>query len=101
MLQLYSSTNNLIPNGLKVYVEPLIGNRDEEFLAQWHARLDEFSRTLTSDVVAFCEKELEKTKAEIEETSNKLKDLITPPEFTEISKAITSTETSRNNELHQ
>ena len=94
-------TNNLIPNGLKVYVEPSIGNRDDEFLSQWHARLDEFSRTLTSDVAEYCVKEIAKTKEEIETISNKLKDLIPAPEFSNISKAITTNETTRVNELTQ
>ena len=94
-------TNNLIPNGLKVYVEPSIGNRDEEFLAQWHSRLDEFSRTLTADVVQYCEKEITKTKSEIEVVSNKLKEMIPVPEFSNISRAITANETTRVNELSQ
>ena len=94
-------SNNLIPNGLKVYVEPSIGNRDEEFLSQWHSRLDEFSRTLTAEVVQYCEKEITKTKSEIETVSNKLKDLVPVPEFSNINKAITANETSRVNELTQ
>ena len=71
--------NNLVPNGLKVYVEPSIGNRNEEFLTQWHARLDEFSKTLTSDVVKFCENEIEQTKNEILEIGSRLKSLVTEP----------------------
>ena len=94
-------TNNLIPNGLKVYIEPSIGNRDEEFLTQWHSRLDDFSKTLTADVVQYCEKEIKKTKDEIAEVSNKLKDLITVPELTDINKAISANEQSRVNELTQ
>ena len=31
--------NNLVPNGLKVYVEPSIGNRNDEFLTKWHATI--------------------------------------------------------------
>ena len=93
--------SNLVPNGLKVYVEPSIGNRDELFLTQWHARLEEFSKTLTMDVVAYCEKELTNTKTEIEATSKKLKDLITASEFTDINNTITANQTSRVNELTQ
>ena len=29
--------NNLTPNGLRVYVEPSIGNRNDEFLDKWHS----------------------------------------------------------------
>ena len=35
--------HNLVPNGLRVYVEPSIGNRNDQFLNKWHSRLDEFA----------------------------------------------------------
>ena len=50
--------NNLTPNGLRVYVEPSIGNRNDEFLDKWHSRLDKFSQTLTNDVIGFCDAEI-------------------------------------------
>ena len=93
--------NNLVPNGLKVYVEPSIGNRDDAFLQQWHSRLEEFSKTLTSDVVQYCENEITKTNNEITELGNKLKDLVTPPEYADINKTISVNEKSRVNELVQ
>lgn len=96
-----SLTNNLIPNGLKVYVEPSIGNRDEEFLTQWYGRLDEFSRTLTRDVVGFCEQELSKTKEGIEATSKQLQDLLTENEYTKINEAIVVNQSIREKELSQ
>ena len=49
----------------------------------------------------FCEKEIEQTKNEISEISDKLKNLVTAPEFTEITKTISTNEKSRNNELIQ
>ena len=93
--------NNLVPNGLKVYVEPSIGNRDDDFLQLWHSRLDEFSKTLAKDVVNYCEREIAKTKNEITEIGDRLKVLVTPPEFTDISKTIQVNEKSRVNELGQ
>ena len=48
------------PNSLRVYVEPSIGNRDNTFLQLRHSRLD-----LTTDVLAYCEAEITKTKSEI------------------------------------
>ena len=76
--------NSLIPNGLKVYVEPSIGNRCDEFLEKWHNRMEEFSKVLTTDVIEFCEKEIKQTTNEIEETSKTLKELMTTPEYTEV-----------------
>ncbi len=93
--------NNLVPNGLKVYVEPSIGNRDDTFLALWHERLDTFSRTLTNDVIQYCEQEVEKTKTEIAECSDRFKALVTPPVFSNISKTIETNEKTRVNELTQ
>ncbi len=94
-------SNNLAPNGLRVYVEPSIGNRDDEFLTLWHSRLDEFSKTLTTDVIVYCENEIKNIKAEIADIDKKLKDLITPPEYSDISKAISANEQTRVNELVQ
>ena len=81
--------NNLVPNGLKVYVEPSIGNRGKAFLQQWHSRLEDFSKTRTTDVIGYCENEISKTKNEIVEISERLKALVTTPVFTDISKTIT------------
>ena len=36
-------SDNNVPNGLKVFVELSIGNRNDEFLAIWHSKSDEFS----------------------------------------------------------
>ena len=81
-------TNNLIPNGLKVYVEPSIGNRDDAFLNKWYNRLEEFSRILTRDVVEFYEHEITKTKQEINSTSQQVKHQLNGNEYTEINEAI-------------
>ena len=91
--------NNVTPNGLRVYVEPSIGNRDDEFLQSWHDDLNEFSKKLTRKVIECSEKNVEKTKLEIWETTEKLKALISEPAFTEIKKALTRNDNTRNNEL--
>ena len=41
----------LIPNGLKIELEPSIGNHDEQFLSKWSERMQEFSLTLMKDIV--------------------------------------------------
>ena len=35
-------TENVIPNGLKLELEPTIGNHDEEFLSCWYNKLQSF-----------------------------------------------------------
>jgi hypothetical protein len=91
--------NNVTPDGLRVYVEPSIGNRDDEFLQSWHDDLNEFSKKLTRRVIEFSEKTVAKTRLEISETTEKLKALISEPAFTEIKKALTRNDNTRNNEL--
>ena len=91
--------NNVTPNGLRVYVEPSIGNRDDEFLQSWHDDLNEFSKKLTRRVIEYSEKTVAKTRLEISETTEKLKALISEPAFTEIKKALTRNDNTRNNEL--
>ena len=92
-------TNNLIPNGLKVYVEPSIGNRDETFLKKWHDRLDEFSRILTNDVVEFSEQELVKTNTEITATTAKLQEHISEAQFGKLNETIAMNLSIREREL--
>ena len=38
--------NNITLNGLRVYCEPSISNRDEDFLEKWHNQLTECSKAL-------------------------------------------------------
>ena len=93
--------NNLIPAGLRVFVEPSIGNRDDAFLHKWHERLNDFSKTLTGDVIEYCEAEIARTKEAISETSERLKALVTTPVYTDINNTIATNEKSRTNELIQ
>ena len=94
-------TNNLIPNGLKVYVEPSIGNRDETFLTKWYGTLDEFSRKLTNLVVEFSEQEITKTNEEIAAISQRLKTRLSDNEFTKINEVISTNRSIREKELQQ
>ena len=72
--------NDVVPDGLRVWVEPSIGNRDEQFLARWHARCEEFSKILATDVIEFCGTTVEMAKTEYMEASNHLKAMVTEKE---------------------
>ena len=91
--------NNLVPNGLRVFVEPSIGNRNEGFLNRWHACLDEFSRKLTTEVIGFCGTEISSTETEMSDISEKLRSLTTNTEYARIRNTINANERSRTNEL--
>ena len=91
--------NNVTPNGLRVYVEPSIGNRDEDFLNQWHGHLNDCSRTLTNCVIDWSLKTIEKTKIEIKEATDRLKSLVPAPTYKEIVISLNKNDETRNNEL--
>ena len=55
-------TANVIPNGLKLELEPSIGNHNEDFLPKWNDKLNKFSRELTTDVIEFCGKAITETE---------------------------------------
>ena len=48
--------SKLIPKGLKLDLEPTIGNHDQEFLDMWYFNLQEFSLTLMKGIVKFCDR---------------------------------------------
>ena len=45
---------NIIPNGLKLPLEPSIGNHDDDFVNKWYEKLEKFSRELMQDVIEHC-----------------------------------------------
>ena len=54
-------SEKLVPQGLKLELEPMIGNHDQEFLDNWFSKLNEFSLSLMKDIVTFCDKTIGKT----------------------------------------
>eukprot|EP00795_Rhopilema_esculentum_P015068 gene15068-6233_t len=54
----------LVPNSLKIEVEPSIGNHDEAFLAMWNEKLKSYSIDLMKEIVKFCGITLSKTEQE-------------------------------------
>ena len=55
---------NLVPNGLKIEVEPSIGNHDETFLTVWNKKLKSYSIDLMKEIIKFCENTLSTTEQE-------------------------------------
>ena len=64
--------NIIIPNELRAYVEPSIGNRDDVFLEGWHGILFDCSKKLINHSVEFSVKIVETTKTEIKATEEQL-----------------------------
>ena len=51
--------NNITPNGLRVYCEPSIGNRDEDFMEKWHNQLTECSKALINITIEWSKNTIE------------------------------------------
>ena len=91
--------NNVIPNGLKAYVEPSIGNKDDDFLGEWHGILFECSKKLTNHSIAYSEKTIASTKTEITTTSEQLKALVSEPAYKKIEDSLKKNDETRNKDL--
>ena len=90
---------DVIPNGLSVWVEPSIGNRDEAFLNKWHERMKEFSKVLANDVLEWSEATLSTTKGVIDDTTKDLKSLVTTKVYNDIQSTLEANDRIRNNAL--
>ena len=73
----------VIPKGLRIDVEPSIGNNDEDFCNKWFSRLEEFSLTLISDIISYCEQTKTGTASQIENESALLRDVLNTDDFIE------------------
>jgi len=54
-----------IPNGLKIFVEPTIGNHDEEFVRAWYDIQSRCSRQLADLTKTFCDRVVIETTKEV------------------------------------
>ena len=74
----------VIPKGLRIDVEPSIGNNDEDFCNQWFSRLEEFSITLISDIIAYSEGIENATATKINEETKFLEENMNAEDFKEM-----------------
>ena len=93
--------SDIIPNGLKCYVEPSIGNRDEEFLNEWHAILNECSKKLMNLTIEYSEKTKENTTTQIKTLTDELKDMVSDSTYKNIASSLKKNEESRTKDLVQ
>jgi len=91
----------LIPNGLQLELEPTIGNHNQEFVDKWYLKLKQFSLSLVSDIVEFCDKTITETKTEITTTEASLKSCTEAEEFQTIEKTISDNQEATKRILRQ
>ena len=68
----YCIKNCLIPKGLKLEVEPTIGNFGQEFTDNWFQKLNDYSFDWMKDMIKFCDKTMAQTKPAIHNIEAKL-----------------------------
>ena len=71
----------VIPKGLKIDIEPSIGSNNEEFCLLWFKRLEDFSMTLISDIIAYSENIENTTTVKIDEELAHLRRRMRPDDF--------------------
>ena len=71
----------VIPKGLKIDIEPSIGNNDEDFCSQWFRRMEDFSMILISDIINYSEKIENTTTVKIDEEMAYIKSKMTAEDF--------------------
>ena len=76
--------DKVIPEGLRIHVEPSIRNHDDEFLAMCYCKIEGYSLDLMQEITNFCEKMLAKTAIEIKEKDQQLKAMTTKAEYEEM-----------------
>ena len=91
----------VIPNGLRIDLEPSIGNHDDDFLTKWYERLQSFSVTLMEDVIEFCKKTNENITQQINTVENNLTDKIEEQNLREIKTIMKKNQESRRKTLDQ
>ena len=91
----------MIPDGLRINVEPTIGNHDDEYLSIRYNKLEGFSVELMQEIVKFCDKILAQTKENIKATDTTLKRIAPREEYHNIQVLITKNVESNKRSLNQ
>ena len=80
--------DKLTPNGLKINLEPTIGNQNEEFVNQWYKIQDNCAKQLIKMTINFCETTIKETEHEIKEIDSKLQSNLPSTEYGNIKRQV-------------
>ena len=89
----------VIPKGLRIDIEPSIGNNDQDFCTKWFDRMQEFSLILMDDIIAYSEKVETETADRIAKESADLKAKMDPADWKEVSGYMDDNTTARRKRL--
>ena len=73
--------DKLTPTGLKINLEPTIGNQNEKFVNQWYKIQDDCTKQLMKMTIKFCETRIKETEHEIKEIDSKLQSNLRSTEY--------------------
>ena len=93
--------NDIVPNGLRLDLEPTIGNHDEEFLQNWYSKLEEYSKNFMKDVLAFCVKTNAETDETIKTVNAELQTAVEKTQYENVQATIIQNNTLRSHELQR
>ena len=88
----HNTSNQKLHLGLKVELEPTIGNLNQECLKMCYSSLQEFSLTLLKVIVKFCEKTIGENARHINSPDATLKQNMEKEEFRNIKETISKNE---------
>ena len=82
------------PRGLEETLKPATGNHDLELFDYWYSKQKQFSLSLMEDIVEFCDKTINKTPQDINNTESSLKRNVSPNQYYAIQTEINGNEES-------
>ena len=89
----------MIPKGLCIDLEPSIGNDDEDFCAAWFAKIKDFSLSLMTDVIKYCEKVENEAEEKICLNSDTFKTMMNPEDHKDLSETMDNLAIQRQKRL--
>ena len=95
------AVEELVPKGLEVMLEPIIGNHDQEFLDNLYSKQKQLSLSLMKGIVQFCDKTINKTAQDIKNTESSLKRNASQSQYHAIHTEINANEDSTRKVLQQ
>ena len=89
----------IIPKGLRLEIEPSIGNNDHAFCEKWYKRLEDCSLALMKDAIEYCERIEDETSKTITTQSDELKAILGPTEHRKLTDHMSEISSQRRQRL--
>ena len=91
----------LILKGLKLGLEPTIGNFGQQVVDEWYSKQKSLSLILMKDITTYCEKTIKSTNEDIKSTETTLRNLKENQELVNIDKTLKTNVEATKRQLQQ